>query len=956
MTSDRLPPDAKTLDGGFGDTAIASGKNSGTVPALLPGGTIGRYVIRDAIGEGGMGVIYTAFDPQLEREIAVKLLRSTAANGADDSFGQARLLREAQAMAQLSHPNVLPVYDVGTHGSSVFVAMELVRGSNLARWLQLEPRTWRQVLDVFIQAGHGLAAAHSAGLVHRDFKPANVLVGADNRARVADFGIARSTRVSEKTRPAAELASESGRVVSLDTPLTQAGALMGSPGYMSPEQYAGVATSPATDQFSFCIALYEALYGARPFGGKTLPELAHTTHLGKVPAPPKGSLVPPWLFPVIVKGLSVDPLSRHASMAALLAALTKDPAKVLRRRVATGAVVFVLVAISGTLVYLQQQQAQVCRGADAMLEGVWDAGLAQRGREAFAATGKSYAASSWQSVSAGLDAYAKRWVASRIETCEATRIRGEQTDTQLLLRTTCLDRRLDELGALAGAFAVADTSVVDQSAAAVAKLTPLEGCANLKGLEARRQVPAESREAVARVGQAVAQARALVATGKFAAAREKLAPALAEAAALKLPGPQAETQAQLGELERESANWALARDAYERAVQFAQAGADDATSASVLNALVSLIGWRLERPAEGRTLAAISAGIIERLGGDERLEAQLNEGLGDAEWQAGDRVASLVRYHQALATVIRLEGAETPDVARLRSAIGWVLMEQGELDEARRELELSRTIREKLLGKEHPSLSATWNELGSLFDSLGDYAESVRCMERGLKIEMLSQEDDSIAIVRRKLGLANALRRAGRAAEGFVYLRQSEATALRHPEARSSVSFQLQRIAGTLEAAVGRHEEAARMLKAAVANFEVISGKDHPYVTQLAVDYGRSLMSLKKYEEALENFDRFIVSELRLGGKSPELALVYADSARATAALGRPADALARFEKAAALMPIERHPAAPGIHFELARAMWASEPARAKDLAVAARKKMVPGKEADGADAWLAKH
>ncbi len=248
---------------------------------------------------------------------------------------------------------------------------------------------------------------------------------------------------------------------------------MGSPGYMVPEQYAGIATSAATDQFAFCIALYEALYGARPFLGKTLPELSHATNLGKVPLPPKGSTVPPWIHAVIARGLSVDPANRHPSMAALLLALAKDPAQVLRRRVAIGAAVFVLAAIGGSLVYLQQQQARVCRGAEAMLEHVWDAEVALRGRQAFEATGKSYAALSWQTASAALDGYAKHWVAARIETCEATRIRGEQTDAQLLLRTTCLDRRLDELGALAAAFAVADTTVVDQSAAAVAKLTPL---------------------------------------------------------------------------------------------------------------------------------------------------------------------------------------------------------------------------------------------------------------------------------------------------------------------------------------------------------------------------------------------------------------------------------------------------------------------------------------------------
>ena len=949
-----------TVDGGLAATAAPGGPSgpSGPVRDVLGrGGKVGRYVVHDIIGQGGMGIIYTAYDPQLDRQIALKLLRTVSEAGTEDSGGQARLLREAQAMAQLSHPNVLPVYDVGPYGSSVFVAMELVRGVHLGKWIKQQPRGWREILDLFLQAGQGLHAAHEAGLVHRDFKPANVLIGEDGRARVADFGIARSTRASE--RPGKPPTTDSGRVVSLDTPLTIAGSMLGSPGYMAPEQYAGVATSPATDQFAFCIALYEGLYGVRPFSGANLNELAHATNLGRIPPAPKGSPVPAWIHRVIEQGLAVDPAKRHPSMAALLFALSNDPARVVRRRATIALAVLGLVAGGTFLGWLQVRQARVCRGAELKLKGVWDEELKARAGKAFEATGKSYAGPSWANARDALDAYARQWTAARTETCEATRIRGEQTEAQLLLRMTCLDRRLDELGALASAFTAADTSVLDQSAAAVTKLSPLDGCANLKGLQERRQVPPEAQEAVARLGQALAQGRALVATGKFAQARERIAPALVEATQLKLPGPQAEAQATLGELESEASNWAAARDAFEKSVRFAQAAADDETAARSLASLVTLVGWRLERPAEGRTLASIALGIVERMGGDERVEAKLAESLGDAEWQAGERKASLAGYRKALAAMIRLQGSDSADVARLRSSVGWVLMEQGELTESRKEFEQSRAIREKVLGPDHPSLASTWNELGSLADSLGDAEEAVRCMERGLAVELLAVGDDSVGAIRKKLGLAEQLRKADRAAEAFVFLRQAEATLARHPEASPSTRMQAERIAAVLEAAQGRHAEAVKAARKALLTAEIGMGKDHPYTGLIARDLARSLAELKLHAEALENYDRYLGVEDKVGGGGPEYAIAIAESARPLLALGRTKEALARLERAVALMPWEKgnHPRAALVHFALADALWTSggDQARARTLATEALHRMKP-KDAAVVEAWLAKH
>ncbi len=301
--------------------------------AGAPPPTIGRYAVRGTLGSGAMGIVYRAHDPQLDREVAIKLLRR-ATGDALSSAGRARLVREAQAMARLSHPNVVTVFDAGEHGADVFVAMELVPGRTLRAWLDEGAHPWREVVRLFRQAGEGLAAAHEAGLVHRDFKPANVLLSRAGdgtlRARVADFGLALVEGAGESA--ASGLLPEA--LASASDRLTVTGAVLGTPAYMAPEQFAGQPADARADQFSFCVALYEALHGRRPFGGETLGEVMASV-LTAVRVPP-GRLrsVPRRIQRVVLRGLSVDPGARFRSMSELLVAL--DPAAVTRRRALFG--------------------------------------------------------------------------------------------------------------------------------------------------------------------------------------------------------------------------------------------------------------------------------------------------------------------------------------------------------------------------------------------------------------------------------------------------------------------------------------------------------------------------------------------------------------------------------------------------------------------------------------------
>ncbi|HEY8210865.1 MAG TPA: serine/threonine-protein kinase, partial [Myxococcaceae bacterium] len=300
--------------------------------ALAPGDTLGRFVVLARQGSGGMGVVYAAYDPELDRKVALKILRSDYDRSLTAEL-RTRLLREAQAMARLSHPNVIPVYDVGTVGAQVFLAMEFVEGSTLTRHQRAIPRDrsqWRAVVSLYLQAGHGLAAAHAAGLIHRDFKPDNVLVSRDGKqVRVVDFGLARPEAMGAEPDLSDELPSpprpserpsegrQPGSKPVLETPLTQAGMLVGTPAYMSPEQLSGRAVDARTDQFSFCVALWEALHGERPFKGTNAKEIAQAIQGGKPTGPP-GAKVPAHLRRLLLRGLAGDPDRRYPGMEALL--------------------------------------------------------------------------------------------------------------------------------------------------------------------------------------------------------------------------------------------------------------------------------------------------------------------------------------------------------------------------------------------------------------------------------------------------------------------------------------------------------------------------------------------------------------------------------------------------------------------------------------------------------------
>lgn len=415
---------------------------------------IGRFEILGRLGAGGMGEVLTAYDDGLDRRVAVKVVHQ----GDAGTRARGRMLREAQALAKVSHPNVVAVHEVGEHDGDLYIAMELIRGETLAEWTSDE-RPWQQVVDIFVQAAEGLAAAHAAGLIHRDFKPANAIVGEDGRVRVLDFGLARRAELDARDDEVDE--KELGSADTLPATsarLTQTGVAAGTPAYMAPEQMTHYPLSPATDQFSFCVSLWEALYRERPFAGNAQIELFSNVIQGQRRDPPEASEVPDNVRDALIRGLHVDPAERWPSMDALAEALC-PPAEATaarRRRLMVGfAVAAVIGGAAGGFAWARQLSAGTCPEGRERVAAVWNGDRANDLETRFA-DAQPYVQQTWTSVRGRAEAYADAWTSRWDRACAAAlRDDGSAPSSPAL---ACLERRLDELDASLELSASADAS------------------------------------------------------------------------------------------------------------------------------------------------------------------------------------------------------------------------------------------------------------------------------------------------------------------------------------------------------------------------------------------------------------------------------------------------------------------------------------------------------------------
>lgn len=699
---------------------------------------IGRYVLKRQLGRGGQGVVYVADDPKLDREVALKLL----ATESPDPREQERILREAQAMARLSHPNVVAVFEVGEHESKLFIAMEYVQGVTLAAWRGEERRTWQDILSKYLQAGRGLAAAHAVGLVHRDFKPGNALVGIDGRVRVLDFGLAIRRGEQVGTPPTEDPVSPASDA---QARLTATGLTMGTPAYMSPEQIFGAPVDHRSDQFSLCVALWEALYGVRPFVGLSLAELRDRIKDGTMNAPNEAG-VPTRLRAVLKRGLHAEPDARWPDVATMLAELEhvlsggrhRSRAAGIVAGLAAGAGVFGLVVGE----WQEQVRARALAGCEhaAALETarLWDDDRRARVRASLLGTGASHAKSTSDHVLGHLDAYADAWHAAHADACVAREVHASSMGDGSQRSAWCLEDRAMALSSLVEQLEHADDEVVARAVNAAASLARIAPCRDASELR-RMPAPPEpaARQAVRDVRAQLYRARAMAATARYDDGLELARAARTSAASLERASLVAASSLVIGELLEDMGAYADAEAELADAYFTASHAHDLETAIGAANDLTHLVGVRLARHDDAMTWSRLGAvGLDElELPPDDRRRAAHASHLGLLHLVKGEHDTA----RQLLQRAVDLEegalGPDHPRVAALLQNLAIAVSEDGDYDQAAALYGRAVTVGERALGPDHPQVGVYLGNLASVHLRTGDFAEAGRLSERALALQ-----------------------------------------------------------------------------------------------------------------------------------------------------------------------------------------------------------------------------
>ena len=840
---------------------------------LEPGTVVGaRYRIVQMVGAGGMGVVYRAHDPELTRDVALKLIRTGWFAGAQPDQLRSRLIREAQAMARVRHANVVSIFDVGEHEGGVFLAADFIEGRTLREWLDAPGRTWRDVLRLFLAAGEGLAAANAAGIVHRDFKPANVLVDDRDVPYVTDFGLACGV---EGEPP--ELEALSTGELAVEDHITRTGAFVGTPAYAAPEQLRGE-PSPASDQFSFCVALFEGLYGQRPFAGKTIVERIAAAELGRIePAARPG--VPRRLYAEIVRGLAARPGDRHPSMAALLVALRRA-ARGSLRRFGPAAAVLGAIAAAGIGYGLGGTAEEPCRDIEGRLGGVWDESVRQQLAQSLPAT--AAAGEAGRLVEGALDEYAAQWVVASRNACERTLIRFEQSQVSYDMQLRCLSGRLEAMRAVIDLVGALGPDV-HRAVVAARGLSQPSHCARL---DPSVETPPVEVGAIALVDDAEAKlARAEV----FARGGEpKKAHALAtEALAAAEEAGHSPTQARARFAIAARARGTLPAAEYEAALfdaaAFAAKAGADRTQADALTVLAFAVGADGSRFDEGIRYAELALALFERVDGVPDNADALNS-MGAIENARGTPAAALPYLERAHAV------ATDPAVVHaVLSNMAVSHFQLGRLDEA--EAGARRTVEfcAAQFGTLHPNtlharlnLGVTLAASGKVDEALPEFEVLLDAVEKRGPTEVALR---AMALSNLGMGLVEA----ERVREGLPYLERAVKLVEEHPD---EVTLRHDEVLTFLAGAYVKLDEwnrAAEIYGRAWRERVKVLPEDHPDVGDARGLYGHALVNAGRCGEAKVHL---VAARKTLEGAETQqhtLGLVVEDLATCAGKRGAPA-------------------------------------------------------------------
>ena len=759
------------------------------VPDLDRGSLVGRYVILDVVGQGGMGVVYAAYDPELDRKVAVKLLQAKKGSVGSSAGGQEWLQREAQAQARLAHPNVLAVHDVGTLSDDrVFVAMELVEGETLRAWLDERVRPWPEIAAMVTAAGTGLAAAHRAGLVHRDFKPENVLVGHDGRARVMDFGLAHERDQEQPVQ------SPSGSVI-------------GTPAYIAPELYEGKPATPATDQFALGVTLYTALFGGKPYGKDAFALPREATPVAK--PPPTSTRVPARIQRAVMRAVAIDPAMRWPSVDALLAELTADRPSI-RRRVIAGIVTFALAgALVASLALGRPAQEALCTGTEARLAGVWDEPVRLAVHAGFLGVKTPYAEPSFRAVAHALDSYVGEWTQATVENCRATRLRGEQSEATQTLRQSCLDARLEQVRDLAQLLQAPSSAAVDKADATVAALEPVRSCADVLTLADAAPPGSVAKRDYDDQVLKLALARAQLAVALVVPSAATAQGVLTKARALKADGLAADAQLVRGMalLAGGSSDDAFAalQDSVWTAIAARRVGL-------VARGALIIAGVMLDqkaKPDAAQVWLDLSVAMSARSPFiQETIRVQRLEVQGAVQAARGELEAAIKTHEDALAAAQQAFGADGPAVWQPEEMLAATMGRAGAWIAAIPHLERALALRTKSVGPDHPDVALLLSNLGACYDHAGDRTRALDAYQRALSLRERTYGPTSPFLVATLNNLADYKRQGGDFAGALADVTRAKTIALRVPGKASPLYHVVATTEGEILTAMGKPAEA----------------------------------------------------------------------------------------------------------------------------------------------------
>ncbi len=821
---------------------------------LHRGDTVSRYVVLEEAGRGAMGIVYVAVDPDLERRVAVKILWRS-----DSS-----LLDEARALARLSHSNVVGVHDVGEFDGRLFVAMEYVDGTSLDVWLKDRARSWTEIVDVYIAAGRGLSAAHAGGLIHRDFKPANVMVAHDGRVKVTDFGLAH---VSEPVGPVASVVPSSLLGQRADVTVTR-GAL-GTPAYMAPELHREEPADAASDQFSFCVALWNSLFGRFPFRGDDVMTLVASVVSNDRAEPPDGVVVPAALQRVLNRGLQPDPRDRFDSMSALVEQLVR--LRTPSRRGWWFAGGLGVLGISGWML-LAPEPPDPCAEAHAPIEAVWSAEHADALGEAFDRSGLTYASRARDEASSQLDAYTQQWGELRHQVCAELSSRDIGVSRNAGLSEHCLERARSDVEAVVAVLVAADASVVTQSTPLVYGLPALSDCMD-PALASALPVPGdpELRAEVARARTELSLVRAQrIARGDVD--REVLTALVAQAEALGFAPLRAEI-----EIERAHARLNDSHDdgarSFELALQYALEGDADLIAARATAQLLGLDGDVRGKASRAEAWEQLARGFLRRWPDRVRLRTQLGASLSRALSKQG-------RFDEAMPLALdaanRSETEEDAWHASIhRGNYGLILTRAGRLPEARTVLTTHAETTIDLYGPGHVESAWAYNALGTVYLQLGRNEDAEEWLTR------------AVDVYRGRDGL---------------------------PLERTHA---LNNLASVVKAQ-GRSDEGHALMVEALASMDQQTTGDHATRAVLLNNLGSSATELQRFEEAADYFGRALQMQQRLGGAPLQRLLPTANLSEVYLHMGDHAAARRQLEQTLSLLEGEvpdDHPNAGRVYF-----------------------------------------